>query len=265
MSDVRKRGLAVFLLISFGATWGYWFVARLVFDWSLVNPLVQVPAGFMPAIAAIVVRRWVTREGFADAGHRLRFRAARRLYLVAWLGPLGVAAVVVALATAMGRSAELPNPAAPFLYCLLALATTVLFWGEEHGWTGYLLLRVCPGRPRRAALVAGLVAAVWHWPLAFLGYAEFDNMVRGLLVWTLWIMCQEVVLAWLRARSGSIWPACLAHAGNNMILVPLTTGALVHPGGLTADGLNLLTVLVLAAVAVPLFLRSDGRAAPAGG
>ena len=69
--EARSRkagGLTAFLLISFGVAWGWEAVAHLLLGWSLVNPLVQVPAAFAPAAAALVVRRWVTREGFADAG-----------------------------------------------------------------------------------------------------------------------------------------------------------------------------------------------------
>lgn len=259
---MRKRGVTAFLLMAFGVAWGWEVVAGLALGLSLANPLVQAPAGFAPAIAAFVVRRWVTREGFADAGSRLRLRAAWRYYLLAWLGPLGVAAVVVGLAAAVGRpvqfsadaGAGVPFWAAPLLLCGLSLATTVLFWGEEFGWTGYLLLRICPGRPRRAALVAGLIAAVWHFPLAFLGYAEYPNLALGLAGWTAWIVCQELILAWLRAGSGSIWPACLAHAGNNMVIVPLTTALLVGPGDSGTQHVQLLVVLVLAAAATGPFL-----------
>jgi CAAX protease family protein len=263
---LRKRGLLVFLLLSFGLFWGWIVVARLVFGWSLVNPLVQLPGGFTPAIAALIVRGWVTREGFADDGGRPRLRASWRFYLLALLGPLGVGAAVVGVAAVTGWAtpslglmseavAGVPVWTVPLLLCLLALVATVVFWGEEYGWTGYLLVRIFPGRPRVAALAAGLIAAVWHYPLAFLGYAEYDNVVLGIALWTVWIMCQEVLLAWLRERSGSIWPACLAHAGNNMILVPLTSAMLLGAGGLNDDGVQRLIVLVLVAVAAGPFLR----------
>ncbi|GGK78452.1 hypothetical protein GCM10012284_10430 [Mangrovihabitans endophyticus] len=242
------------MVISFGVGWGWELVAHLVLGWSLVNPLVQVPTGFAPAVAAIVVRRRITHEGFADAGWRPRLRAAWRYYLLAWLGPPGVAVGVVCLAAATGLPVKFrPDVvagvslwAAPLLLCALALAATVLFWGEEFGWTGYLLLRVCPGHPRRAALATGLIAAVWHYPLAFLGYAEYPNLALGLAGWTAWIVCQEIILAWLRAHSRSIWPACLAHAGNNMVLAPLTTALLLGPDGPGTNTVQMLVVLVLA-------------------
>lgn len=85
----HAKGIIVYLVIAFG-TWPYLFFVRLVMGWSLVNPLVQLPVAFIPAIGAFVVRRWVTREGFADAGLRLRVRGARRQWLVAWFAPLAV-------------------------------------------------------------------------------------------------------------------------------------------------------------------------------
>ncbi|MFD2768077.1 CPBP family intramembrane glutamic endopeptidase [Micromonospora eburnea] len=264
----RRQGLTAFLLISFGTAWGWEAMAHLVLGWSLVNPLVQAPAGFAPAIAALVVRRWVTREGFTDAGSRLRLRTAWRYYLLAWLGPLGVAAAVIGLAAATGRwepsfrpVADLipgvPVWAVPLLLCVLALVATIVFWGEEFGWTGYLLLRIYPGRPRRAALVAGLIAAVWHYPLALLGYVEYRPLAMGMLGWTAWIMCQEIILAWLRSCSRSVWPACLAHAGNNLVLAPLTTALLLGPSGFGENGIQLLVVLVLATVAAGPFLQAS--------
>ncbi|MDG4801067.1 hypothetical protein [Micromonospora sp. WMMD980] len=74
--SLRVRGIVVFLVVAFGGTWPCLFLARWVMGWSLVNPLVQLPVAMMPALGAVVVRRWVTREGFAAAGLRLRLHGA---------------------------------------------------------------------------------------------------------------------------------------------------------------------------------------------
>ncbi|GAA0265780.1 CPBP family glutamic-type intramembrane protease [Cryptosporangium japonicum] len=253
----RRTTIWPFLLLAFGIAWGWGALAYFVFDLSLVNPLVQIPGGFAPAVAAVVVRRWISREGFADAGARPRLRAAWPYYLLAWLAPLGVAAVVLAVAATSGQWEPglgdvvpgVPVWAVPLVLGLLALVTTPLFWGEEFGWTGYLLVRIAPGRPRVAALAAGLVAAIWHYPLVFTDYGQYRNVLFGLAGWTAWIMCQEVLLAWLRERSGSVWPACLAHAGNNMILAPLT-GVLTTSGAVSNEAVQVLVVVVLAALAL---------------
>jgi hypothetical protein len=97
-SASRTNGVLVFLLISFGVTWAWEFTARLLLGLSLVSPLVQPPVAFVPAIAAVIVRRWVTREGFGDAGLALRLRAGWRYYLAAWMLPWAFVAVAVGLA-----------------------------------------------------------------------------------------------------------------------------------------------------------------------
>ncbi|WFF09183.1 type II CAAX endopeptidase family protein [Micromonospora sp. WMMD1076] len=250
----RMKGVLAFLVISFGMSWAWLLLARLGLGLSLVNPLVQLPFGFAPAMAAIVVRRWITREGFRDAGLAPRLRGAWSSYLVAWLGPMGLVVATVGLAVATGLWNPDPSaldgavPGLPgwALVLLLMVAVPLLtpfYWGEEFGWTSYLRLRIFVGRPLMSATVTGLIWAVWHYPLAFLGYIEFTNVLLGLLVWTVGFLLQEIILAWLRSRSDSIWPPSLAHAGNNMVLA-LLTGLLLSEGG----GLGEITVMLLTAV-----------------
>ncbi|WP_223199187.1 CPBP family intramembrane glutamic endopeptidase [Solihabitans fulvus] len=88
-----------------------------------------------------------------------------------------------------------------------------------------LLLRIRSWRTTSGSttvppLATGLIWAAWHYPPAFLGYVQFPHLLVGLAVWTVSFQLQEIILAWLRLHSGSIWPASLAHVGNNMV-VPL--------------------------------------------
>ncbi|GAA2269871.1 CPBP family intramembrane metalloprotease [Glycomyces scopariae] len=233
----RTKGVLVFLLLAFGLSWAGMFIARLGFGLSLVNPLVQLAGiAFTPAIAAFVVRKWVTREGFADTGMKPRIRQNIGLYLAAWLGPLAFAAASIGIAVAVGMwefdaSAFALIPGQPAWVAigallLVVIVLTPIYWGEEYGWTSYLRLRLFPERPFASTLATGLIWAVWHYPLAFLGYIEFANVALGLAVWTVSFMFQEVILTWFRMRSGSVWAASLAHAGNNMVLALLVGTAL---------------------------------------
>ncbi|GAA2749995.1 CPBP family intramembrane glutamic endopeptidase [Kitasatospora cinereorecta] len=254
----RTKGVAVFLAITFGGGWAWLLLARLILRLSLVNPLAQLPFAVLPAVAAVVVRRWVTHEGFRDAGLALRLRRAWPYYLAAWLGPLLLAGAALALAALLGHRPDLgrladlapglPGWSVPLLLTVLAGVLTPLYWGEEFGWTGYLRLRLLPDRPLLSVLLTGLIWAGWHYPLALLGYLHFPHLAAGLLAWTASILCQEYLLAWLRARSGSIWPAALAHAGNNMVL-SLLVGMLLGSRGLDDVTLTLLPVPVLVVAA----------------
>jgi hypothetical protein len=99
---MMTRGVVAYLLLVIGLAWSTIFVARLLLGLSLDNSLVQIPIAFSPAIAAVIVRRWITKEGFADAGLVPRLRSGWAYYLVAWLFPLIAAGVVIGLATVLG-------------------------------------------------------------------------------------------------------------------------------------------------------------------
>lgn len=257
----------VYLVIAFAGVWPYLFVARLVFGWSLVSPLVQLPVAFMPAIGAVVVRRWVTREGFADAGLRPRFRASWRQWLAAWFGPLGITALILACAAAFGwwhaDLSPVDGPAGIAVLLVVQFVLTPVYAGEELGWTSFLWPRLIPGRPLPSMMLTGLIWAVWHFPLAFLGYVVYDDHTISMLLWTLMFMLYEVLLCWLYKRSGSVWITSLAHAGNNLITGVLTEQLLTDGGKLTALQVLVCTDVALAVVCLPLLrtavFRRDKR------
>ncbi|SHN47498.1 CPBP family intramembrane glutamic endopeptidase [Cryptosporangium aurantiacum] len=245
---MTTRGVRWYLILSFGLFWG-WILTMWATGVSLTNPLAQLPGGFAPAIAAFVVRRYVTREGFADARLRLRWRAAWRYYVLAWLAPIGVLAVTVVLAVLFaGYRPSGLGVVAPFV--LIALVVPPIFFGEEFGWRSYLQQRIV-ARPTVAVLVTGLIWGVWHWPLAFTGYADYDNLPLGLATWTVHTLLIGILLGWLFVRSGSVWVTCLAHGCSNLVGGVGAELLLVDDGGMSraaVDGLSLVPLLALAAV-----------------
>lgn len=262
----NRRGVIAFLLITFGISWSSWFVERLVFGWSLVNPLAQLPGAFAPAIAAVVVRKWITREGFGDAAFAPKFRAAWRWYLVAWLGPFAVTAAALAVAAGLGLWRPDLSPLGGLLLILpiLTIVLVPVYWGEEFGWTGYLRARLLPGRPLAAVLVTGLIWGVWHIPLAFLGYIEFSNHLVALPIWTVFFVLQQIPLSWLYLASKTVWVPSLAHAGNNMVIGLITELLLVEHGDL--DNVSVMFVLSVPLGIAALFMvrgRLLGRRAAA--
>jgi hypothetical protein len=80
--------------------WSFWCIP-LLFGLTHRSPsyfLFLLPGAFSPAIAAVVVRKWVIREGFAGISLRLNFCNNRIHYLIAWLLTLLVVAIIVLLA-----------------------------------------------------------------------------------------------------------------------------------------------------------------------
>lgn len=264
--SLRTRGIIVFLVIAF-ATWPYLFFVRWVMGWSLVNPLVQLPVAFIPAVGAFVVRRWVTREGFADAGLRLRVRGAWPQWLVAWFAPLVVTMLTLLCAAVMGWwKLDLSPAGGPGGIAILLVVQMVLmpiYMGEEFGWTSFLWPRLTPGRPRMSMVVTGFIWAVWHYPLAYLGYAQFNDHTVSMVLWTASFMLMEIMLCWLYARTGSVWITSLAHAGNNIVGGVLTEQLLSTSGQLDAFQVLVSTNAALALVCIPLLWSASFKSTAA--
>jgi len=260
--SVTRKGVTVFLLISFAGTWLWLLFARAGLGLSALHPLLQLPGFCMPGIAAVVVRRWITNEGFADAGLKLHLKTAWRYYGVAWLGPPLIAAATLTLAAALGLwTPDLSGPGGlpgtkelvTFLgLMMVALILTPLYSGEEFGWTSYLRPRLFGGRPVPSTIATGLIWTAWHFPLAVIGYVEFTNLAIGLAVWALSFQLQEIILMWLYQRSGSVWVASLAHAGNNMVLFLILGETLDGRRGLGTVTPMLLTLAPMAVICLLL-------------
>ena len=199
--DNDKKGVAVFLLIAFGLAWVLWEITIMIGP-SARDPLFQLailPGALSPAVAAIIVRKWVTREGFSDAGLRLN-RHHWRYYLAALVLPLLVVTVIVLLATTLDISDPdfslkraiwqlgPPGTVAPplpdgifalvvFQSMIIALLATPILLGEEFGWRGYLQLRLLADRPLLAAVATGIIWSLWHLPLNLRGYNFPDQPI----------------------------------------------------------------------------------------
>jgi membrane protease YdiL (CAAX protease family) len=284
----KTRGIASFLLLAFGIAWITWEIP-IQLGVSPHNPLFQLavlPGGFGPAIAAIVVRRWVTHEGFADAGLRPNLRRWP-YYLAGWLLPLAVTACILILAAilglnqpdftlqrtlaalAPGNAGSLPTVPAylwaviPVQLLITALIATPILWGEEFGWRGYLQLRLLGQRPLLAAIATGVIWGMWHLPLNIRGYNFPDHPLIGLAVFPVSTVLLSIIFGWLRLRTGSIWASSLAHAATNAVGGSLTT--LLFMGGpnmIFASYLGILSWIPLGALSAWIILTGQLKPEP---
>ncbi|MGA9382141.1 MAG: CPBP family intramembrane glutamic endopeptidase [Phormidium sp.] len=245
--SLKTKGVLTYLAIAFVPAWLYWTMISIA-GFSGTNPAFQavaLPGAFAPALACFIVRKWVTKEGFADAGLSLNFKQNWRYYLFAWLLPLGVTAVIIALATLFNFSQpdfslqrffstlnlpdgipETPNNIwfiiLPTLLIQAIIIATHIVWGEEFGWRSYLQIRLFAERPLMAAISTGLIWGIWHYPLIFLGYEQYKNQLLGLLIFTGFTVLLSIILGWLRLKTGSVWAASLGHGATNAIGGSLT-------------------------------------------
>ncbi len=215
-----SKGVIWFLGLAFAGAWIPWEIALAagIPVYSTWFQIAALPGAFAPAIATIVVRKWITREGFGDAGLRLNFERWP-YHVFGLLLPFVVMGVVALEANVLSVAA--PNfskllVTAPLLV-LVAVASTPVFWGEEFGWRGYLQLRLFAGRPLLAAVATGLIWAVWHYPVLLRGYDYPGHPFDGAAVFTVGTVLVSIIFGWLRNATGSVWTTSLAHAAINAI------------------------------------------------
>ena len=247
MNRIRIAAVIAFTVLACGLAW---LVALpLWLGDGLAEPVAGVLLPVMmltPAVAALVITFTMR---IPAPGERVRFfglwplRPARRviwLMVIGWLAPPLVVGLSILLAAALGFirldptfagfSAELakmlpegtPMPPVELLVIsqiamipLGALLNSVLAFGEELGWRGWLVPALRPLGTWPTLLISGAIWGLWHSPVILLGYnfgrTDFTGvlfMVGGCVAW-------GILLGWLRLRSASVWPAVLAHGSLN--------------------------------------------------
>lgn len=200
---------------------------------------------WMPALAAFVTCR-LTGKPLGELGFRW---PERRYLLIAWLLPLAyclLAYVPVWLSPwggfydhefvqRMSRDfglTRLPAALQIGLYVLLAgtlgvfQSTNAL--GEEIGWRGFLVPELAKVMSfGGVVLFTAVLWVLYHAPiLVFADYNAGTAWWYGLLSFALLCLFGCVAFAWLRLRSGSVWPPFILHASHNQfvqrIFDPLT-------------------------------------------
>lgn len=102
---------------------------------------------------------------------------------------------------------------------ILGLLPNMLFaLGEEIGWRGLLVPELAKFMTfRQTAIVSGVIWGVWHLPMILSGSYGATGTPRWYQIacFSAMVILSAVVSAWLRMKSGSIWPVTIMHATHN--------------------------------------------------
>jgi uncharacterized protein len=119
--------------------------------------------------------------------------------------------------------------------------------GEELGWRGFLQgLLVEELGLTRGIVLLGLLWSFWHLPALLAGYNYPEHPVLGATVlFPVQLVAASFFLGWLTIRSGSFWPAAVAHGAANSIEEGVTQHLNMVVPHLYEDAIRVgLTVLV---------------------
>ena len=214
-----KRVVAAYLVLTFVLSSIFWYIIA-------ERPQVAVDTGILrysglllmwcPAVAAIVTRLAFQKNlsGFGFKVGELRW------WLLAIVIPIAVGLAMFGTAWVSGVAPFLPDKGAAMLALpvlqgiLIALGLSiVLATGEEIGWRGLLVPEL--GRFEsftQIAIVSAFIWGCWHLPVMFVGgYHGSGALWYSIVTFFLSIFGGSTIFAWIRLRSGSVWPAALLH------------------------------------------------------
>ena len=156
-----------------------------------------------------------------------------RWQVIGYLLPLAYATAAYGVVWAIGLGTVGSLPAGLSQMFIIGTMNTVVFaLGEELGWRGLLVPELAKLTDfTRVSLLSGILWAAWHMPIIL--FADYNS---GTPAWFA-IPCFSVMViglsfaaAWLRLRSGSIWPATLLHASHNFWIQGVFDAVTVNTG-----------------------------------
>ena len=140
--------------------------------------------------------------------------------------------------------------------------------GEEIGWRGFLVPELSKvAHFPMVGLVSGLMWAVYHYPvLLFADYNAGGPAWYSLVCFTLMVVADSYILAWLTLRSNSLWPAAILHASHNLfvqsIFTPLTSDTGPTKFIIDEFGIGMVVTIGVAAAVICFSVRSAAEACP---
>jgi uncharacterized protein len=295
-STVNWTGVVLFIVLAFAISWSIWIGLRAL---GVPLTIYASIGMFGPALAALLVRlirrEGFADAGLRLVGRGRK--GAGRMYLAAYFVPPLLIAAGIALALLTGvqhwafqanlqataravtetmaqQGQKLPvggytaEQLALFSVILqtvlaftLAIPINMIFtFGEEFGWRGYLLPRLSPLGGISASIITGVVWGLWHAPIIVLaGYNYPGHPWLGVGMMVIFTVPLSMIFAWLRFRSGSVWPSTMAHAeinaqaGFGILLLSPADSLLRAPIGIIG---------LIPMIAFAIWLAATGRLKP---
>ena len=288
MDHVLSRRTLTFLAVTFGYSWSLALGVHLNGGFGALGGYLQ---GFLllymvgPALGALVGVTLYDKESRRRA---LGFGSPRwRYFAWAWIAPLLIVAAALFITLAV-PGYTLSDPVASQIdivkglpestmsdadkeQALIRLGTPGLAWvlglsavvlgplvnaivslSEELGWRGCLWYVFAGTGFWTASFMIGLIWGVWHMPIIWLGHNYPSAPVAGSIAFVGLCVLLSPFYSWIRARSGSVWGASLAHGTFNAVAgygllcqtpMDMPWSGVLGIGGFMAAALSALVIL----------------------
>lgn len=247
---------------------------------ALVNLLaiIQAVLVIVGALVVLVVRWRGGKETYARAGMpggRWRWWLILGLGLLTYFALSTLLNAVFKLGTAVDLAVARPDEIAAgwspfatqaamfFNFIILGpLLDIIPFFGEEHGWRGFLQRSLAQIGRVKGTFLVGVIWGLWHAPLVLMGYNFPGNPVLGVLLMTIFCVEFAYFLAYAVYKSKGVWTAAFLHGINNNAIafffsIINTPTSNVLSFGVGIYGLASLAVIVLLLLRDPLWKERE--------
>ena len=224
-SDPQKR-IVIFLILTLLLSAVFWV---LIWQAGGIKGSGAIFVTFLmwcPGIAALI-----TTFAFQHNVRGLGWRFGDlRYWLLAFCLPIAYGTLVYGTAwlTGLGAFSTQAVPAGQSRLLTLLISGPIVFLlggvlpalGEEIGWRGLLVPQLAKLTSfTNVALVVGVIWALWHVPiLLFGGYNSGAPAWYGLICFVALEMGASFACAWLRLKTGSVWPSAILHGSHNFFI-----------------------------------------------
>lgn len=214
-----------------------------------------------PVLVTLAMRTF-TRDGWADSGISWGQDRAKIFLMAVLIFPV-IFLFALASGTLVGMAQFGPDAFSKLAIAVLTGAPVILLYAisEEFAWRGYLEPKLAKlgmkALPRH--ILVGVIWATWHTGYVLSGVSQSAlPPLQYLIFFLLACLAMSVIYGQWRAKSGSFWPAAIAHGVANGLAWPLLNPEIVEiaaPVWFAARPEGLLTLAALSLIAVMIFMR----------
>lgn len=233
-NEIDRKGIAWFLALAFIPTITLSLIlgsmqATLADKTIIYNKLFLLTVMFFPGVSALIVRKFINKEGFKDP--MMRFGPWKSylqaalfipfLYIIIYAitGLLYPPDFTLKTFMILVGIKEIPFNPSLFIFVFFILTLTVVpivnfipAFGEEFGWRGFLLPKLMPLGRKKALIISGLIWGFWHLPfILFIDYESYPNKIAGGLIFTALITLLGVYIGALALKNESTPLAAYMH------------------------------------------------------
>ena len=248
-----KKAIYIFLLITFAMSGICYFIRINGGDAAAGMTSILM---WCPGIAAFITQRIYYHHQKILGFHKCKSRYNLAAFLIPVIY-LGISYGIFLWIDKDSFSGQLYTTSIPTLLLLLP-SSFITAMGEEIGWRGLLLPKMSEvWNVKIAVVLSGAIWAAWHFPLMLAGLYQTGTPVwYQLTMFTVEIIAITGILAFLRLKSKSVWPAAILHTSHNyfdqIIFSPLANS---EKSAYFVGETGIITIVVLVLIVIILMVK----------